>query len=69
MKFAAVTPCSGAACLPKAGLLAALFLKGSLWKLGPGVDLFGIGDIPPLKTKSPGGSGDALLYVRILPYE
>jgi len=48
--------------------LAALFLKGSLWKLGPGVDLFGIGDIP-LKTKNPGGSRDALLYERILPYQ
>src|SRR5258708_7378431 len=74
MKFAAVSPSSGPACPPQAGLpaeggLAGLFLKGSLWKLGPGVDLFGIGDIPPLKTKSPGGSRDALLYKRTLPYQ
>src|SRR5260370_786484 len=49
MKFAAVSPV--------VAQLAALFLKSSLWKLGPGVDLFGIGDIPPLKTKIPAGAG------------
>jgi len=36
--------------------LAALFLKGSLWKLDLGLTFRNCADIPPLKTKIPAGS-------------